>query len=39
MKTGTLNERCRFIKVVVKNANLSADAAKNIMLLDEITVE
>lgn len=39
MKTGPLNERCRFIKVVVKNADLSAEAAKNIMLLDEITVE
>jgi hexosaminidase len=29
----------RFIKVVVKNANLSAEPSKNIMLLDEITVE
>jgi hypothetical protein len=39
MKTGLLNGRCRYIKVVLYKAALSADAAKHSMLLDEITVD
>jgi hexosaminidase len=39
MKANLPNERCRFIKVVAKNAGLAAEPAKSIMLLDEITVE
>jgi hypothetical protein len=39
MSVNMPNEDCRYIKVVVKNANLSSESSKNIMLLDEITVE
>lgn len=39
LEASSLNTRARFIRIVITNANLSPERQKNIMLLDEITVQ